>query len=134
MQSLLRIKHVNDLVLSEILNQIKSQAPRFGEEDDLLFHNRNQHAFVLSKKAYWKDNHNEIIKNLTVFSDTLDYAYGVGASLELDIGIHAINYKPCELLKFEFSEELLQLLAKHRIYFSISAFIMRPFLIGNDEH
>jgi hypothetical protein len=127
MQSLLRINYIEEPIATEIAAQFNFLLPGFCIGNGKHSFHENVYAFVLSQKPNWQDNQDDILNILTKFSSVLNYAQSFNASIELDIGIHTIDYieNDRDSIEFEFSDNFLQILSKHDIHFGISVFTMK---------
>ncbi|MDR1963127.1 MAG: hypothetical protein LBQ50_05065 [Planctomycetaceae bacterium] len=122
MQSLLRIKFVSEQIASDIADKFNAIIPEFCKNNGKHASRDDVYVFTLSREREWQNNQKSILKILSTFSQILSYAENNGALIEVDLGIFLINYTENEFIEFDFSNELIQVFAKHNICFGLSIY------------
>jgi hypothetical protein len=111
MNSLVRISNVSELVITNVVKELNQLIPGFCKGTGKHLSEKDLYSFFLSSSDEWSENQRQIYEVLSIIEPTLKYVRTQGASLEINICIHAYDFRNLLLMEFAFSSDMSRIIS-----------------------
>jgi hypothetical protein len=123
MNSLIVLSGVSEPVITNITQEFNRLIPDFCRGNAKYRSKSDLYSFFLSTEDNWSENLKQVYNTLTVIEPVLRYARSQGALLEINICIHAYDYRNHLLMEFVLPKETSRIISDIGIELVMSIYL-----------
>ena len=128
MHTLIRIRNISESTAKELADEFNRLIPGFCEGTGKHLLESDLYSFTISTEDKWLSHQKEIIDVLSKLGNSLLQVIHPGVEWSLNPCFHMCDYRGVFFIDYDFSHDLLQIIAKFGGYLEVSFFPHDPCL------